>query len=155
MGHEWASANRTPHERRDRWNLLLDTLSFLLFNRLHTACRTRGLDPWLGFLHSPENRYPSLIYDLMEPFRSRLDRFAVWLANEGAIAAALTAVDSEGRWGFTGDGWRAVILQFERQLDVAYVSDEGRTFRQLLDRQVEDLVCWVDENVELRLHISA
>jgi CRISPR-associated protein Cas1 len=149
---DWSAARRLPHERPDRWNLLLDTLSFLLFNRLHTACRTCGLDPWLGFLHSPENRYPSLVYDLMEPFRARLDRFAVWLVNVGAIVSALTAADAQGCWGFTADGWKALILQFEKQLDVAYAADEGRTWRQLLDRQVQDLVLWVDQGIELRLH---
>ena len=61
-GAEWACAHREPHERPDRWNLLLDTLSFLLFSHLNTLLRTRGLDPYLGFLHSPENRYESLVF---------------------------------------------------------------------------------------------
>jgi CRISPR-associated protein Cas1 len=152
LDRDWASAARLPHERRDRWNLLLDTLSFLLFNRLHTACRARGLDPWLGFLHSPDDRYPSLVYDLMEPFRARLERFALWLVNVGALTPSLTALQPDGRWGFSRDGWRALILQFEKQLDVAYSADQGRTWRQLLDWQVENLVLWADHGIELRLH---
>ena len=149
---DWISRTRVPHERPDRGNLLQDTLSFLLFGRIHTSICSRGLDPWLGFLHSPENHYPSLIYDLMEPFRARLHRFSIWLVREGAISTSLTLLDQDGCYGFTHDGWVALIRQFERHLDVDFAGDDGRTLRQLIQRQVEDLARWVEEGVDLRLY---
>ncbi len=88
----------------------------------------------------------------MEPYRARLHRFAVWLLNEGAISTSLTTVDQDGCFSFTNDGWISLIRQFEKQLDVSYAADDGRTFRQLIQRQVEDLVLWVDDGVELRLY---
>ena len=35
------------------------------------------LDPFLGFLHSPQRYKPSLVYDMMEPFRALIEDFAL------------------------------------------------------------------------------
>ena len=88
----------------------------------------------------------------MEPFRARLHRFSIWLVREGAISNSLTLLDQDGCYGFTHDGWVALIRQFERHLDVDFAGDDGRTLRQLIQRQVEDLTRWVEEGVDLRLY---
>lgn len=151
-GPEWACAGRRPHERPDRWNLLLDTLSFLLFSHLNTLLRTRGLDPYLGFLHSPLNRYESLVCDLMEPFRARLDRFALWLVRVGILVPAMSFAGDDGKWGFNRDGWNCVLLEFEKHLDFAYAADHGRTFRTLVEHQVHRLRGWVDGAADLEFY---
>jgi len=35
------------------------------------------LDPFLGFIHSVQRYRPSLIYDLMEPFRTKIEEFSI------------------------------------------------------------------------------
>ena len=70
------SKGRVPRAKPDRWNTLLDALYSLLFTRLNVLLRCANLDPYLGFLHSPKDDYESLVCDLIEPFRFRMDRLA-------------------------------------------------------------------------------
>jgi hypothetical protein len=53
----------------------------LLFSRINATVRTVGLNPYLGFLHSPQDNYESLVCDIEELFRARIDRFIIRLTN--------------------------------------------------------------------------
>ena len=61
------ASKRDPHNRPDRLNALLDFAYWLLFTRINVLVRGEGMNPYLGFLHSQEDHYESLVYDLMEP----------------------------------------------------------------------------------------
>lgn len=43
--------------------------------------RAVGLNPYLGFLHSPEDNYESLVCDIEELFRARIVRLIMRLVN--------------------------------------------------------------------------
>jgi CRISPR-associated protein Cas1 len=140
----WNSERRNPHGRRDPWNLLLDTLSFLLFTRINFLVRAAGLDPYQGFLHSPSGRFESLVCDLQEPFRARVERLAVRLANLGILKPEDALRHPDATWTWSSDGWRKVITEFETELD----RRRGRspvTWRTSLDHLVEGLRLWTRE----------
>lgn len=67
--------NRRPP--RDPVNAVLSLSYTLLCTRAATACVTAGLDPALGFYHSPVSSRPALACDIMEPFRPKIDLW-VW-----------------------------------------------------------------------------
>ncbi len=67
--------------RQDPINSLLNFGYYLLFSRINAAVRAVGLNPYLGFLHSPGNRYESLVCDIQELFRSGIDRLVLRLIN--------------------------------------------------------------------------
>jgi CRISPR-associated endonuclease Cas1 len=113
----WKSDTRQPHARRDPWNLLLDTISFLLFTRINALLRGVSLDPFLGFLHSPDDRFESLVCDLQEPFRARCERLAVRLGNLNLLQPQHTSRLPDGTWTWGPGGWHAIITEFERELD--------------------------------------
>lgn len=54
----------------DPVNSVLSLLYTFLMNRVYTAVRVAGLDPYPGFLHSLDYGRYSLVLDLMEEFRS-------------------------------------------------------------------------------------
>jgi len=62
--------SRVRRPPRDPVNSLLSFGYTLLVYDAQAAIRTVGLDPFLGFLHSPEYSKPSLALDLMEEFRT-------------------------------------------------------------------------------------
>ena len=93
----------------DRWNALLDSLYSLLFTRLNVLVRGAGLDPYLGFLHSPKDDYESLVCDLHEPFRFRMDRLALKLLHLRQVTAESFAQDGTGSWRLTPDAYGALI----------------------------------------------
>lgn len=65
--------NFTKRVRRpptDPVNSILSLLYTFLMNRIYTAVRISGLDPYPGFLHSIDYGRYSLVLDLMEEFRT-------------------------------------------------------------------------------------
>jgi len=137
----WHSGSREPHSRKDAWNLLLDTLSFLLFTRVNILVRATGLDPFLGFLHSPSDRFESLVCDIQEPFRARIERLAVRLVNIGILKPAHTEKHPDGSWSWSPDGWRQIIAEFESELDRRRGKDPI-TWRTQVQHLVEAIRLW-------------
>lgn len=129
----------------DRVNSLLNFGYYLLFSRLNGALRSAGLNPYLGFLHSSENRYESLVCDVQELFRPYIDRLVVKLVNQKII---LPGDFVEGRRGqrlnYHASG--RFVEHFERaMLQPAGATTGGRRLPlgRCMDTQVELLLGWV------------
>lgn len=135
--------SRQPHTGADPANALLDFASYLLHGRLNVLLRVRGLNPYLGFLHSHRDWYESLVYDLMEPHRARLDRFLLRTLNRRIVTAADFAPDPQGRPRLQSPAAEAFIRAFYRELALR-LSGDALTLGQLLDLQVAMLIRWVD-----------
>lgn len=60
---------RSRRPPRDRFNAALSFLYTLLFRSVFEAVRAVGLEPALGFYHTPRTASPPLVLDLMELFR--------------------------------------------------------------------------------------
>ena len=75
----------TSRDRKnpDKVNQLLNFGYTLLALRLHALLLGAGLNPYLGCLHEDkEPGYPTLAFDLCEPFRAHVDRFVVRYCNK-------------------------------------------------------------------------
>ncbi len=147
---EFRSAARVPHAKPDRWNALLDFGYTQLFTHLNVLTRNEGLNPYLGFLHSPDDRFESLVADLQEPFRPRVDRWAVRSVNLGAV----TAEDFEphprgGGWRLRFAAYPKLLESFATELDRRY-ADEPGTLLELLTGQVLLVRSWAEEGAPLR-----
>jgi group II intron reverse transcriptase/maturase/CRISPR-associated endonuclease Cas1 len=101
--------------RPDRINSLLNFGYYLLFSRINATIRASGLNPYLGFLHAPEDDYESLVSDLVELFRARVDRFILKLINLRIIG---TGDFSESDRGFylTRQGVHKYISRYETEM---------------------------------------
>lgn len=78
---------RSRRPPRDPFNACLSFGYTLLLTRVDSILRRVGLDPWLGALHEPEAGKPSLVLDLMEPFRPLVvDRLVLRLVNRGQLS---------------------------------------------------------------------
>ncbi len=143
----FTSNSRVQQKRADAWNSLLDFTYALLFTRLNVLIRTRGLNPYLGLLHSEHNRYPSFASDLQEPFRSRIDRFLLRLVNLQIIREEHFAKDDFGRCNLTSEGIATVLEYFEKEMSTRLRKEEGN-FRQLLIAQVHTVQQWIEKEKE-------
>jgi CRISPR-associated protein Cas1 len=65
---------REKRNPKDVFNASVNYLYGMLRNQAETAVLSIGLDPALGIIHRDGYKMPSLVFDLMEPFRPVVDR---------------------------------------------------------------------------------
>ncbi|CCO22017.1 CRISPR-associated endonuclease Cas1 [Maridesulfovibrio hydrothermalis] len=144
---------RLPRSKPDQLNALLDFCYTLLFNRINSLLRVRGLNPYLGILHSSKNNYESLVADLQEPFRARMDRFALRLLNKNIITAKDFEPVTAKKFKLNGRSMGKILESFEKEMCIRIATEAG-TFAQLLDAQVQNLRNWVMDRDELKFFRS-
>ena len=66
---EFDGRRRKRHEDPDPFNMMLNYGYSVLMTLVFDAIDSTNLDPFAGFLHSDNPRYPALAADLMEEFR--------------------------------------------------------------------------------------
>ena len=66
--------NRIKRDPTDAFNACINYLYGMLRNQVEAAILSIGLDPALGVMHRDGYCLPSLVFDLMEPFRPIIDR---------------------------------------------------------------------------------
>lgn len=72
----------------DPGNAVLSYCYAVLAHQIHASTEAVGLDPYVGYLHVPDDRRPALVMDLLEPFRPALgDRLMLRLLNLGVLKA--------------------------------------------------------------------
>lgn len=150
---DFYSPRRLPHRKGDLYNSLLDFAYFLLFTRINVLLRSRGLNPYLGFLHSHKDHYESLVSDLQEPFRCRMDRMVVKLINLKVIKKTDFTKDSGGGCRLVHDAVGRFLEAFERECAVRMRGDGG-TLIQLLVAQVQVLLNWAEGKGDLFFYQS-
>ena len=152
--------NRICHCRADPYNSLLDFASFLLFCKLNVLVRTRGLNPYLGILHSHKDSYESLVADMQEMFRCRMDRMVLRMLNLRIIQAEdfeeAAPPDNQGDRGNQGPRLNRqasgrFIDYFERELSLRLTNEPG-TLKQLLVAQVGAVAGWAQGKQRLILY---
>jgi CRISPR-associated protein Cas1 len=117
-GYRFDGRSRQP--ARDGFNAMLNYSYGVLYGLVDRACICAGLDPFLRFLHTDNYNKPSLVYDMIEPFRILAERATLLL--------------------FTGRRMRTEF--FEAVPGGVALSKEGRAeflphFNERLDRAVK------------------
>jgi len=105
-------------ERRkpDRINSLLNFGYYLLFSRINATVRAVGLNPYLGFLHNPDDSYESLVCDIEELFRSRIDRFLIKLINLKSVTGN-DFVQNDAGFILQRDAIKMILNKFEGEME--------------------------------------
>lgn len=70
-------SNRIKKQPPDGFNACINYLYGMLRNQVETAVLSFGLDPAIGIMHRDGYKMPSLVFDLMEPFRPVMDRLLI------------------------------------------------------------------------------
>jgi CRISPR-associated protein Cas1 len=77
------SRKKKYEDPSDPFNIILNYLYSILMSESWFCLEAVGLDPFIGFLHSPSNRRPALAADFMEEFRQPVaDRVALSVIQE-------------------------------------------------------------------------
>ena len=141
---------RRNRRNPDRINSLLNFGFYLLFSRINATVRGVGLNPYLGFLHSPKNNYESLVCDVEELFRSRIVRFIVRLINLKIITED-DFVESERGFYLNRDGVAKYLSHFEAEMNKKGTST-SLSLKQHIYAQVSNIKNWILENKSLSFY---
>ena len=79
-------SSRVKKQPPDGFNACINYLYGMLRNQVETAILSIGLDPALGIMHRDGYKMPSLVFDLMEPFRPIIDRILLLAILSGSIS---------------------------------------------------------------------
>ena len=108
----------------------------LLASECVTACEIAGLDPDLGFLHSPRWGRPSLALDVIEPWRPVLvDSMVMTLARGRSVSTDDFTFDAERGCRMSDKARRAFLAAYEKRLLTSASMGDGSgkaAYRELL-----------------------
>ena len=129
LPEKYRFAARSKRPAYDPFNALLNYLYGMLYPMVELAQMKAGLDPYNGILHADEYNRPTLVFDMIEPYRHWAEWIAAKLCIEGLLPPD-TFEDSE-REGFwlARPGKSVVIDTFLKYLDEK-VTQQGHLRRR-------------------------
>lgn len=135
----------------DPVNSLMNLCSHLTFNRIRTVVCSMGLNPYLGFLHSPDSSYESLVADLQELLRARMDSFIINLINLKMIEKK-DFKEVNGAFILKSSELQKFIIHYEEYLNKVY-GFNSQTLNDFIYAQVEKIKHWTTSEEELIFEI--
>ncbi len=108
--------NRVKQQPPDGFNACINYLYGMLRNQVETATLSIGLDPALGIMHRDGYKMPSLVFDLMEPFRPVMDRILLTAILQNAFHAGTFETKDE-KLLITKPGRKQLIELFVKKLN--------------------------------------
>jgi CRISPR-associated endonuclease Cas1 len=93
----------SPRKATNPINALLNYLYALLESETLIAIRALGLDPGLGILHIDDSNRDSLVYDLMEPIRPKVDAYVLSWMQRTALRRSFFFEERDGNCRLMSD----------------------------------------------------
>jgi CRISPR-associated protein Cas1 len=130
MPAEYQFSGRSRQPARDGFNAMLNYSYGLLYSLVERSCILAGLDPFIGILHTDNYNKPSLVLDLIEPFRIIAERSTVLFFTGRRVRSDFFR-PVQGGIELAPSGRAALIENMNQRLDktVRYPlqgTDEGR-----------------------------
>lgn len=134
---------------QDYINSLLNYGYYLLFTVINTTLRNSGLNPYLGFLHSSQDNYESLVCDIQELFRAKTDRFIIKLINLKIIQKSDFINTKRGAY-LSYEGKKKFLNYFEGEFNQK--NNDTLSIKEEIYVQISIIKSWVLENKSLKLY---
>lgn len=116
QGKNFAIHGRSRRPPLDPMNALLSFLYTVLAHDCASACESVGLDPQVGYLHTPRSGRASLALDLMEELRAVLvDRMVLSLVNLGQISLRDFKTTETGAVVMKDDCRKQVLVTWQKR----------------------------------------
>lgn len=87
MPERFRFEGRSRNPAKDEFNAMLNYGYGVLYSMVEKACIIAGLDPYIGFLHTDNYNKKSLVFDIIEMFRTFVDENVVHLFSKRKIKA--------------------------------------------------------------------
>ena len=115
----WTFGQRSRRPARDPFNAGLNYLYGMLYNTVSQAALAAGLDTHLGVLHVDQYARPTLVFDLIEPFRPWADRLLIQACLEHRLKPSHFD-EKEGTYVLNRAGKHFLIPLFNAEMEVRH-----------------------------------
>jgi CRISPR-associated protein Cas1 len=85
MPEKFKFEGRSRNPATDEFNAMLNYGYGVLYSMVEKACIIAGLDPYIGFLHTDNYNKKSLVFDIIEVFRTFVDETVVHLFSKRKV----------------------------------------------------------------------
>ena len=85
MPEKWKFNGRSRNPAEDGFNCLLNYGYGVMYSMVEKGCIIAGLDPYVGFMHTDNYNKKSMVFDLIEMYRTYVDRTVVNLFSKRKI----------------------------------------------------------------------
>lgn len=85
MPEQFKFNSRSRNPAKDEFNCLLNYGYGVLYSLVEKACILAGLDPYIGFLHTDNYNKKSFVFDLIEIFRTLVDKTVIYLFSKRQV----------------------------------------------------------------------
>lgn len=113
---EFNGRNRRPP--KDEVNAMLSLTYSMVLTYIIIELEARGLDPYLGFLHTLRYGREALALDLLEEFRQGIcDPFVIKLINRKEFKKSDFSYKEETGMRFTEEAFRRYLIKFNKEME--------------------------------------
>jgi CRISPR-associated protein Cas1 len=85
MPEKYKFEGRSRNPARDEFNCMLNYGYGVLYSMVEKACIIAGLDPYVGFMHTDNYNKKSLVFDIIEMYRTFIDETVVYLFSKRKV----------------------------------------------------------------------
>ncbi|MDY6966753.1 MAG: CRISPR-associated endonuclease Cas1 [Halobacteriota archaeon] len=116
MPEKFKFNGRSRQPAKDEFNCLLNYGYGMLYSMVEKACIIAGLDPYVGFMHTDNYNKKSLVFDIIEPFRTYVDETVIFLFSKRKIKREYFDEVPNGL-SLNKDGKAVLILALDETFD--------------------------------------
>lgn len=127
MPERYRFTGRSRSPAKDEFNAMLNYGYGILYSLVEKGCIISGLDPYVGFLHTDSYNKKSLVFDVIEIFRTYIDEAVVHLFTRRMIKDEFFEPLEQGV-GLSKEGKAALIEAVNAVLDEP-ISYRGRNVK--------------------------
>jgi len=150
LGRSLTKCYRFEHRSRrpatDPFNCMLNYGYGMLYSIVEAQCILAGLDPATGYLHADAHNRPSLVLDIIEPFRIYAEKCLMELFSKRKMDTAMFE-SNNGGLRLTAVGRKCIIAGLRDHLDKREIVDHRRiTKTEKVARECRAIAALLVEN---------
>lgn len=115
LPEEMQFSKRTRRPALDYFNAALNYLYGMTYSIVESGVFAKGLDPFVGYMHTDNYLKTALVFDLIEPVRPLIDRMLLDICIKGELTDRHFIPKEQGYW-LSKEGKRLLIPSFNDYL---------------------------------------
>jgi len=144
LPQEYTFTHRNRRPATDFFNAALNYLYGMTYSIVEGGVFAKGLDPFIGYLHTENYKKTALVFDLIEPIRPLIDRLLLDLCINKQLKEEHFRVKEQGYW-LSKQGKKLIIPTFNDYLfKRIHVEGEVKRLKDLIYAESKQLATFIE-----------